>query len=215
MVERRDIYLIRHARPDLPMPIVPYKECNISPIKDKTLNRIVNEIPKNPVLVQSSLKRARQTMAEIIKRKWGNRDERFKSVKTIACFDEQDLGCLEGKTFPEAWKLLGSLPPHNWGFFPANFRPESGESFLEMSLRVSTAFDRLSRIDRKHDILLVCHSGVIKAIISYIYGISAEQAMGIEISHMSLTLVRQIVNKRWGKEALGGDFTIGYVNRIF
>lgn len=107
----------------------------------------------------SDTKRAYETAKVILREKSIPlfKDERLK---------ETNFGDFEGKTFEELSKEYPKeceLWLKDW----KSFRPPSGETYMELYGRVSNFMDELKEM-KYNNVLIVTHSGVIKAILCYV-----------------------------------------------
>ncbi len=84
---------------------------------------------------------------------------------------------------------------------PGDVRAPGGETWNEVSARVSAAVDRLAETHEGADIIVVAHFGAILTQVQRALGVSAYQAFGQRIDNLSVT---EIVND--------GDWRIGRIN---
>ena len=103
---------------------------------------------------------------------------------------EQSFGALQGTPGARLAEKL-RLPAHD--FWPTSHaeRPEDGESFDDVILRVGSAIERLGRTHRGQDIVAVCHGGVIRAAIGHVLGLGGEQALRLTVGNISLTRIER------------------------
>ena len=198
------IYLLRHAKPDIKNSTVPTKNCGIIIPSDQTLSRLIQQLPVNSRLIHSPLKRAVETLACLTKS-----GLKSSSIEENNSFSEQDLGFLEGTTYEDAWHNLSMLKPHNWAFFPANYRPEGGESFIQVTERVVISLNKVIRENDGRPITIICHSGVIRSIIGMALNLDHDVMLSLQFDHLSLSHIeyRQETN-------LGGHYQVGFLNRL-
>ena len=103
---------------------------------------------------------------------------------------EQSFGVLQGTPgIGLAEKLR--LPAHD--FWPTSHaeRPEGGESFNDVILRVGSVIERLGREQAGRDIVAVCHGGVIRAAVAHVLGLGGEQALRLTVGNISLTRIER------------------------
>ncbi|MBW4022610.1 MAG: histidine phosphatase family protein [Proteobacteria bacterium] len=103
---------------------------------------------------------------------------------------EQSFGALQGTPGARLSEKL-TLPAHD--FWPTSHaeRPEGGESFEDVILRVGRVMERLASDHRGRDIVAVCHGGAIRAAIASALGIGGEAALRLTVGNISLTRVEQ------------------------
>ena len=110
---------------------------------------------------------------------------------------EQDFGAWEGVAFAEL-PDLGALSVQAL----AAHRPPEGESFLDLSARVTPALQEVSALGGR--VAVVAHAGVIRAALGLALG-AAELGLAFQIAPLSLTTIIALP---------GGAFSIAGVNRM-
>jgi broad specificity phosphatase PhoE len=114
------------------------------------------------LIISSSFLRARQT-SEIIAA------ELNLPVEVVEDIHERDLGTLRGESYDRLRDLVKLAP----GFDPRQgwlWRPEGGESYEDVRLRVTAAFDRLRVRFPEHEVVVVSHGGVMLSMWAHITG---------------------------------------------
>jgi broad specificity phosphatase PhoE len=109
-------------------------------------------------LVASPFARARET-AEIIGARLGV------PLEIEPALREQSFGVFAGQPY-EA--LLNDAAYHDGPRW--NWRPQGGESLVDVSARVVPAFDRIARASVGQDVVIVSHGGVMFALCAYVIG---------------------------------------------
>ncbi len=109
-------------------------------------------------IVASPFTRARQT-AEIIAEVLGL------SVELEAAFREQSFGVFAGQPYDA---LLSDAAYHEGPRW--NWRPQGGESLIDVYDRVVPAFDRVAQAAPGEDIVIVSHGGVMVTLCAYVSG---------------------------------------------
>lgn len=112
------------------------------------------------VIYSSSLNRALKT-AYIIK---GNREIPINPTNDLR---EIYLGCWQGRLTEE----VETEYPHQHHCFwkdPENYVPVDGETFTEVTDRVSSFFEEVLRNHPREDVLIVAHAVVLKALLNHI-----------------------------------------------
>jgi probable phosphoglycerate mutase len=109
-------------------------------------------------IIASPFARARQT-AEIIA-------EVFRlTVEFEAAFREQSFGVFAGEPYDA---LLSDAAYHEGPRW--NWRPQGGESLIDVYERVVPAFDRVAQAAPGEDLIIVSHGGVMVTLCAYISG---------------------------------------------
>jgi broad specificity phosphatase PhoE len=114
------------------------------------------------LIISSSFLRARQTSAIIA-------DELNLPVEVVEDIHERDLGMLRGESYDRLRELVREAPD----FDPEQgwlWRPEGGESYEDVRLRVTAAFDRLRIRFPEHEVIVVSHGGVMLSMWAHITG---------------------------------------------
>ena len=109
-------------------------------------------------IVASPFTRARQT-AEIIAEVFGL------TVEFEAAFREQSFGVFAGQPYDA---LLSDAAYHEGPRW--NWRPQGGESLIDVYERVVPAFDRVTQAAPGEDVVIVSHGGVMLTLCAYVNG---------------------------------------------
>jgi alpha-ribazole phosphatase len=115
-----------------------------------------------------------------------------------AAFREQNFGAWTGRRHDEIARELGDAYEVFWRK-PATNRPPGGENFVDQIARVAAGLAALP----PDDVILVVHSGTIRAALAVALETSAESALRFVIDPLSLTRI----------DRLDGSWRIGAVNR--
>ena len=119
-------------------------------------------------------------------------------------FAEQDFGDWRGRTYDEVWDTDEG---RRFWDAPASNRPPGGESFTDVTARVTDAVKRWLGQAAGSDIVAVCHAGTIRAALCQALAATPEAALGYEIDTLSLTRIDHL-------GAAAGGWRIGFVNRV-
>ena len=123
---------------------------------------------------------------------------------------EQNFGDWAGKNISEVWQTLSkNKSQHNYSFICPEVSPPNGESFLAQNKRVSQWLKKL-HFFKPQTVIIIAHAGTIRAALAYILGISPDKAIGIEISHLSLTNIEVLAEK--DNKDRGGRYRILGIN---
>lgn len=129
--------------------------------------------------VASPLMRASQTMA-IMRAELGLPPDQFRRDARLR---ELEFGRWEGSTWPELRRRdpdgVNARDADPW-----NFVPPGGESYAMLATRVMPAISELVR-----DSVVVCHGGVMRALLQVLAGMPAEQAANLVVRQGAVYLV--------------------------
>jgi len=117
---------------------------------------------KPEVVVSSPFARARQT-SQIIA------DQLKLPIEIVHELHERDLGCLKGHSYDDLRELVRQDPNYD----PANgwvWKPEGGESYEDVRVRVVAAIEGLRQRYRSREIVVVSHGGVMLSVWAHITG---------------------------------------------
>jgi ribonuclease H / adenosylcobalamin/alpha-ribazole phosphatase len=113
-------------------------------------------------VVSSPFRRARQT-SEIIARELGL------EIETVHDLHERDLGCLKGHSYDDLRALVLRDPSYDpsrgW-----SWKPDGGESYEDVRVRVMAAVEQLLHRYPNDEIVIVSHGGVMLSIWAHITG---------------------------------------------
>jgi broad specificity phosphatase PhoE len=99
---------------------------------------------------------------------------------------EQSFGVLQGTPGAHLAEKL-TLPAHDFWPTSAVERPEDGESFEDVILRVGDVIQRLAEEHAGQDIVAVCHGGVIRAAIASVLKLGGDSALRLTVGNICLT----------------------------
>ncbi len=104
-------------------------------------------------------------------------------------FREQNFGSWTGRRHDDLAKELGAEYQEFWRA-PATSAPPGGESFVDQIARVRDGIARLP----PGDVLLIAHSGTVRAAIAIALDVAPESALRFVIDPFSLTRIDQLEN---------------------
>jgi alpha-ribazole phosphatase len=104
-------------------------------------------------------------------------------------FREQSFGAWTGRRHDDLAAELGAAYQDFWRS-PASNRPPQGESFVDQIMRVGTALAALPA----GDVILVVHSGTIRAALAIALDIAPDSALRFVIDPLSLTRIDRLEN---------------------
>ena len=107
---------------------------------------------------------------------------------SIPALRERNIGVWEGLT----WDEIKGRWPEQWAAWIGdivNFKPEGGESLLELSARIIPALEKLIADNAGGDIVLVGHGGVNRVILSHLLGMPLGRIFSIEQNFGCLNII--------------------------
>ncbi len=124
--------------------------------------RRITQLFRPEIIVSSPFARARQT-SEIIS------EELRLPIEIVHDLHERDLGCLKGQSYDALRELVRTDP----GYDPTNgwaWKPEGGESYLDVQRRVVVAIEGLRQRYVGREIVIVSHGGVMRSLWAHVSG---------------------------------------------
>ncbi|MGD9667173.1 MAG: histidine phosphatase family protein [Synergistaceae bacterium] len=165
--EKQKIYLIRHAKPDLPHNGKLYYGSTDYPLSEdgimmaRSLSKDLKDLEVNAVF-SSDLKRARDT-AEIALA------GRFFEIRQVRGLREIHLGEWEGRSFDEVRSTWNDIYEKR-GISFDSVGPPGGESFKDLQKRTVPAFEDILSGNPSGNILVFAHGGVIWSLMCNYFG---------------------------------------------
>ena len=165
--EKQKIYLIRHAKPDLPHGGKLYYGSTDYPLSEegvmmaKRLAEVLRGVEANMVF-SSDLRRARET-AEIALA------GRTCEIRPVRGLREIHLGDWEGRSFDEVRSTWNEIYEKRGVSFDS-VGPPGGESFKDLQKRTVPVFDEILRDNPCGNIMLFAHGGVIWTLMGNYFG---------------------------------------------
>ena len=180
MIETSKIYLIRHAQVEKLEGSIPENNAN-AVINLDHLKILASHIPHKCTCYVSPLKRTLQTAKALSK------FTNFTELLVENKLKEQNFGEWGGKKISSVWNEIKMFKKkHNFSFIYPELLPPRGDTFLDQCKRTASFIDNLNLSNRKN-LVIITHSGTIRAFLSYILKIDPNIAISIEISHLSIT----------------------------
>jgi alpha-ribazole phosphatase len=151
----------------------------IAPVAQAEAARLVRAIGPVDVALVTPLRRTGQTLALL--QEAGLEVSRVQVVPELA---EQDFGRWE----EQAYARLADDDPDYWPFWddPVRKQPPGGESFAELFARAAAAASRLRDELDGARVLHVGHAGPIRALLTWMEGGQATDALGRDVPYLSL-----------------------------
>ncbi len=204
MIKPAKLFLIRHAPVSSRKGFFPEHDPD-AVIKRIQLKKLANVIPDNSTWYVSPLKRTIQTAEALSKYISYSQKTQEKNLA------EQNFGDWSGKKISDVWKILKkNHSKHNFSFISPEVSPPNGESYIQQCKRVSHWLKNLSILENEN-IVVIAHSGTIKAIFSHTLKIKPEFTIGIDINHLSLSIFEVLTKK--DSKYKGGRYRLLALNR--
>ncbi len=143
-----------------------------------TIERLEASLPRQAKITSSDLMRARDTAAAI-------RGGRI-LLPEMPQFKEMSFGAWEGKTAVEVAKSDPELSRQFWEN-PGDIAPPNGESWNQLSTRISKALAQQNANGPQGDIIIVAHFAVILAALQLATGMPAKSVFSFKIDNFSIT----------------------------
>lgn len=109
-------------------------------------------------------------------------------------FKEIRFGVWEGFT-PEEIQLRDGERYRRYRDDPEDFMPAGAESMAEFVARVAQTWESLLNAQQGRHVLLVCHAGVIRAVLGLILGITPKNLFHIQIDYASLSRLKMVTGQ--------------------
>jgi alpha-ribazole phosphatase/probable phosphoglycerate mutase len=102
---------------------------------------------------------------------------------------EIGFGAWEGRT---AEQLRVEDPQQIERFYqdPVNARPKGAEALADFRARVIAGFNDLAQRYQGQQVLVVCHAGVMRAVVAHVLGAPLESVYRIDVAYAAITRVR-------------------------
>jgi alpha-ribazole phosphatase len=170
------LWLIRHAPVDGPRGVIHAPDAPADLGDARAFAWLKARLPAASFAVCSPARRTRETAARLD----------LDAVEDDA-FREQDFGEWTGRRHHELEAELGAAYRAFWRS-PASNRPPGGESFTDQIARANAGLARLPA----GDVVLVVHSGTIRAILAIALDLPPEAALRFVIDPLSLTRIDRL-----------------------
>jgi len=181
MVKILRCHLIRHAPADYPKGILPPEDPDAILPTNNQITQLIKKLPNNASWWLSPLRRCQQTAEALL-----SSELQTASIHHQPLLAEQSFGDWHGQNISEVWGELERQQKHNWSFVHPDTTPPNGESFHQVVERQLVLQKHLSEVETE-DLVIVAHSGVIKAWLCIALGMSPAQALSCQINPFSLS----------------------------
>jgi alpha-ribazole phosphatase len=187
MTSEARLWLIRHAPVDGPRGVIHDVDAPVDLGDTQRIDALRSSLPAGSAAYCSPARRTVETALAL----------GLDPIREEA-FREQNFGAWTGRRHSEIARGLGDAYEVFWRE-PATNRPPGGESFADQVERVAAGLATLPA----GDVILVVHSGTIRAALAIALETSAESALRFVIDPLSLTRI----------DRLDGTWRVGAVNR--
>ena len=188
MEHETHLWLIRHAPVDGPRGVIHAPDAPADLGDAAAFAALQARLPADPITVCSPARRTSETAARL--GLTATQDDAFR---------EQDFGDWTGRRHSEIEQELGEAAYRAFWKSPATNRPPGGESFADQIARVRAGLARLPA----GDVVLVVHSGTIRAVLAVALDLAPELALRFVIDPLSLTRIDRLPNA-WRVVAVNG-----------
>ncbi|MGQ9660087.1 MAG: histidine phosphatase family protein [Thermochromatium sp.] len=154
----------------------------LSPLGWEQMWRAVGEQCHWDQIISSPLRRCRLFAAELAAR-------HALPLAVDSAFREIGMGEWEGRSHQE----IRTREPERFAAFrrdPVAVRPPGGESLESFQRRIVAAYERQVDAYPGRRLLIVCHAGVIRAVLGYALEASPERWYRLQIAHASISRIR-------------------------
>lgn len=183
------IDLIRHGEPVGGQRLRGTQDDPLSELGWQQMRDAIAEHKPWQSIVASPLKRCRFFAEELA-------DRHGLPLNIEGQFREIGFGDWEGLTTAELMERDPEALKRYWRD-PDNHTPPNGERLTDFVARVHSAWELLVNSSRDQHRLLVCHGGVIRAILLHVLGMPNERLWNIDVPYAN---VSRIVIHHWGED---------------
>jgi len=166
-----EIYLIRHTTPKIDKGIC-YGQSDID--VQKSFEDEVDAIKKN---IPTSIEDVAVYSSPLIRCK-----KLAQCFSNEITFDKRLMEVNFGDWELQPWGAINEDELNTWMADFVTIAPPNGESYVQLSERVNTAFDTIIN-DSENDKIIVAHGGVIRAIVANIKQIDLKDSFNIKIPY--------------------------------
>ncbi|MGY4476256.1 histidine phosphatase family protein [Bradyrhizobium sp. USDA 3364] len=188
MDDETRLWLIRHARVDGPRGVIHAPDAPADLGDAAAFAGLQARLPGGAHVICSPARRTCETAARL-----------GLAATEDDAFREQDFGDWTGRRHSEIEQELGPAAYRAFWNSPGTNRPPGGESFADQIARARAGLARLPA----GDVVLVVHSGTIRAILAIALELAPELALRFVIDPLSLTRIDRLENA-WRVVAVNG-----------
>jgi alpha-ribazole phosphatase len=173
-----NLWLIRHAPVDGPRGLIHGPDAPADISDDAAFASLKARLPSAAAAFCSPARRTRETALAL-----------GLSALAEPAFREQDFGAWTGRRHDELAAEFGELYRDFWKS-PGHNRLPGGESFVDQIARAAAGLAALPA----GDVVLVVHSGTIRAALAIALDLAPDSALRFVIDHLSVTRIDRLVN---------------------
>lgn len=173
------LWLIRHAPVNGPRGVIHGPDAPAALGDGAAFATLQARLPAGAQAICSPARRTRETAARL-----------GLAATEDDAFREQDFGDWTGRRHGEIEAALGAVAYRAFWQSPGTGRPPGGESFADQIARARAGLARLPA----GDVVLVVHSGTIRAILAIALELAPETALRFVIDPLSLTRIDRLTN---------------------
>lgn len=185
------LWLIRHAPVQGPPGVIHGPDAPADLSDAATAEALRAQLPRDARVVVSASRRTRETARRLV-------GDQF---QVEPYFQEQDFGAWTGKRHDDLLKEANEAYRRFWSR-PGEEKPPGGESFADQIKRCREGLLRLGLDRAASDIVVVAHSGTIRAMLAIALRLEPDAALAFMIDPWSLTRIDRIA----------GDWRVNFVN---
>ena len=185
MAESKRIYLMRHAKPELPFGGRVYYGRTDFPLSEEgraaaaKLGEALRGKVTFDALYTSGMKRAVETASLVVPEMEG---------KTVPELREVDLGEWDGRSYDEVREQFIEIYEKRGTKF-ASTAPPGGETFEELQHRAVPAFEKILSAHAGGNILIVAHGGAIWSIVSHLFGLDLSDMFFFPLDYCGIDII--------------------------
>lgn len=203
MAENKRIYLMRHARPELPFGGRVYYGRTDYPLSEEgreaasRVGAFLRGRIKFDALYTSGMKRAVETASLVVPEMEGTAVPELREI---------DLGEWDGRSYDEVRDQFREIYEKR-GMKFASTAPPGGETFEELQRRAVPAFEKILAAHESGNILIVAHGGAIWSITARLFGLDLNDMFFFALDYCGINVVEpscgrmRLVRYNWTPEA--------------
>ncbi len=197
------LWLVRHAKVANPEGLI-YGSSDVaaSMPAPEVIGAVARMLPDDAVWIASPLSRAADTMAALRAAAGSDHGDTLIEPGVEPGLAEQDFGDWEGKPSAEIWGAVAQELRDD----PASIVPPNGESFHQLCRRAGEALERLMHTHAGSNIIVVAHSGTIRAALAGALDLTPGAALRIAVDVLSVSRCDHFPDS--------GAWRVQFINRV-
>jgi broad specificity phosphatase PhoE len=203
----KQLILIRHARTDYNRSCVPPENPPLDIKTNHDYAAMGADLPDRYRWMISPLIRCQQTADQLV-----NHGAIYSGKYDDDRLREQSYGKWHGQNIETLWhEELSQGEKHNWHFIHPDRIPPDGESFSQVMTKLKPTLPEYAT----ENTVLITHGMVIRALIGLAMGLSADQALALDIAPLSMTGLTYMKEGASPNAGSGGYWQLNYLNRAY